>query len=474
MKKQFIAGIVLVFVLMTTIFAVAAQQSIKDRLFAKANELFTDAKSVQADLLSPTVYRRAVEIKEAADRDFERGKNVEKKLIEIEGLLQEAIRNAKLAKMTFPHLLTAREEALEANAPQYALAMYEEAEKQFLAAAETVEDGDVKKAGERALKAERMFRDAELQAIKDSIIGSVRKSLEQASAQKIEKLAPLTIASAHRLLNEAETILNSDKSAKSVAREKAEQAEYEVSHAFYLSGKIKELREKDENWERLILTHEEQFAKIVTALNFAPKFDEGFEKPANSAVLAIDNLKSENKRLNQEVAEQSEQIEKLSSELNSVQSKLTGVQAEVDQKKKKEEKYERIQKLFTANEADAIREGDKVTLRLVGLNFRSGKAIIEPEYFSLLSKVQRAIQIFPDYTISVEGHTDAVGNDSYNQKLSTNRANAVREYLIASMGLNAAQITAMGFGENKPIASNDSEEGRAKNRRIDIVLAPKM
>jgi OOP family OmpA-OmpF porin len=74
----------------------------------------------------------------------------------------------------------------------------------------------------------------------------------------------------------------------------------------------------------------------------------------------------------------------------------------------------------------------------------------------------------------VEGHTDAVGNDSYNQKLSTNRANAVREYLIASMGLNAGQISAMGFGENKPIASNDSEAGRAKNRRIDIVLSPKM
>ncbi len=473
MKKQVIAVIILMFVLMTAILAVAAQQSIKDRLFAKANELFSEAKSAQADLLSPTVHQKASEKMEDADRDFEKGKNVEKKLIEIEGLLQEALRNARLAKVTFPHLLTAREDALEANAPQNALDIYEEAEKQFLDAAKTVENGDVKKAGEKALKAERTFRDAELQAIKSSIIGSVRKSLDQASAQKIEKLAPLSIASAHRLINEAEAILNSDKSAKSVAREKAEQAEYEVSHAFYLSGRIKELRGKDENWERLILTQEEQFAKIINALNFTPKFDEGFEKPANSAVLAIDNLKNENKRLNKDVAEQSEQIEKLSSELNTIRTKLTGVQAVVDQKKKKEEKYERIQKLFAANEADVIREGDKMTLRLAGLNFRSGKSIIEPEYFSLLSKVQHAIQIFPDYNISVEGHTDAIGNDSYNQKLSTNRAKAVREYLIASMGLNAGQITAMGFGENKPIASNDSEEGRAKNRRIDIVLAPK-
>ncbi|MBD3288347.1 OmpA family protein [candidate division KSB1 bacterium] len=474
MKKHVVAATLLVSVLFATVLVFAAQQSIKDRLFAKTNELFAEAKSVQADLLSPKIYRKAVEKKEDAEKDFEKGKNVEKKLIEIEGLLQEAISNAKLAKLTFPHLLTAREDALEANAPQYALEMYERAEEQFQDAAETVEDGDVKEAREKALKAEKTFREAELQAIKSSIIGTVRESLDQADAQDVEEYAPLSIAKAHRLLNEAESILNSNKSAKSEAREKAEQAEYEVNHAFYLAEKIKDLREDEDNWEKLILAHEEQFAKIIEALNFQPTFDEGFEKPANSAVLAIDNLKNENKRLNQEVAEQNEQIEKLSSELNSVRTKLTGVQAEVDQTKKKEEKYERIQKLFTKNEADVIREGDKVTLRLVGLNFGSGKAIIEPEYFSLLSKVQRAIQIFPDYGIIVEGHTDAVGNDSYNQKLSTNRANAVREYLIASMGLNSGQITAVGYGENKPIASNDSEAGRRKNRRIDIVLSPKM
>ena len=100
------------------------------------------------------------------------------------------------------------------------------------------------------------------------------------------------------MLNEAEGVLNSDRGEKSKARDKAEQAEYETKHALYLTNKIKELKESEKNWEKLILEHEQQLAKIVKELNFEPKFDEGFETPASSAVIAIKNLKNENKRLN--------------------------------------------------------------------------------------------------------------------------------------------------------------------------------
>ena len=75
--------------------------------------------------------------------------------------------------------------------------------------------------------------------------------------------------------------------------------------------------------------------------------------------------------------------------------------------------------------------------------------------------------------MAVEGHTDSRGDDRYNKKLSMDRANAVKEYLIANMGLSKGQITAIGYGETKPIASNETERGRTKNRRIDIVLSPK-
>jgi OOP family OmpA-OmpF porin len=69
--------------------------------------------------------------------------------------------------------------------------------------------------------------------------------------------------------------------------------------------------------------------------------------------------------------------------------------------------------------------------------------------------------------VIVEGHTDSVGSDAYNKKLSLRRADAVRQYLVKH-GIPADRITAEGFGESSPVASNDTEDGRAQNRRVEL------
>ena len=121
-------------------------------------------------------------------------------------------------------------------------------------------------------------------------------------------------------------------------------------------------------------------------------------------------------------------------------------------------------------EAKVVFDGDNLVLHVYGINFLSGRAIIQPEYFSLITKVQESIKIFPDRHILIEGHTDSQGNASTNKRLSEERASAVREYIVANMSLNREQITAVGYGSAQPIASNKTEEGRAKNRRIDVVI----
>jgi OOP family OmpA-OmpF porin len=72
--------------------------------------------------------------------------------------------------------------------------------------------------------------------------------------------------------------------------------------------------------------------------------------------------------------------------------------------------------------------------------------------------------------VTIEGHTDSYGGDDLNQKLSEDRANAVRQYFIANMNLKAEDVEAVGYGESRPIANNETPEGRARNRRIDIVI----
>jgi outer membrane protein OmpA-like peptidoglycan-associated protein len=127
--------------------------------------------------------------------------------------------------------------------------------------------------------------------------------------------------------------------------------------------------------------------------------------------------------------------------------------------------------MFDPSEASLLRKGDDLILRLIGLTFPSGRATIQPDYFSLLAKVQRAIRKLPTGAITIEGHTDSIGDDRYNESLSYERAMAVKSYIVANMGLDESRITALGYGETRPIASNETKEGRAQNRRIDIVLS---
>ena len=92
------------------------------------------------------------------------------------------------------------------------------------------------------------------------------------------------------------------------------------------------------------------------------------------------------------------------------------------------------------------------------------------EILPLLEKVEEVIEMFPDAQLMVEGHTDASGDAGANMDLSERRAYAVMQYLRQSLLIPASQVSAMGFGADRPVASNRTDEGRAKNRRIDIII----
>jgi outer membrane protein OmpA-like peptidoglycan-associated protein len=109
---------------------------------------------------------------------------------------------------------------------------------------------------------------------------------------------------------------------------------------------------------------------------------------------------------------------------------------------------------------------EDISLPLNNLFFETAKYELQPESFPELNRLAELIQS-ESLRIEVQGHTDNVGNDAGNQTLSENRAKSVRAYLIGR-GCNAGNITAKGFGESKPKASNDTDEGRAQNRRVEI------
>lgn len=108
------------------------------------------------------------------------------------------------------------------------------------------------------------------------------------------------------------------------------------------------------------------------------------------------------------------------------------------------------------------------TLVLEGVNFDFDKAVIRPEDYATLDENVETLRTWGDVDVEVAGHTCNIGTDAYNLGLSQRRANAVREYLIGK-GIPAERLTAKGYGESRPAFSNDTIEGRAQNRRVELV-----
>jgi len=106
-------------------------------------------------------------------------------------------------------------------------------------------------------------------------------------------------------------------------------------------------------------------------------------------------------------------------------------------------------------------------IRLRGVNFDFDRAEIRPEARPILNQAAERLAQCPGERVRVEGHTDAIGSDSYNQDLSQRRARSVRDYIV-SRGVSRGRIEAAGFGESQPIATNDTPEGRQLNRRVEI------
>lgn len=112
---------------------------------------------------------------------------------------------------------------------------------------------------------------------------------------------------------------------------------------------------------------------------------------------------------------------------------------------------------------------DKIEIK-EKIQFEYNKATILPASFSLLDEIADTIKKNPHIKkINIEGHASSEGDPKHNLKLSDERANAVRKYLV-DKGVDAARLTAKGFGAKKPIASNDTEEGREKNRRVEFMI----
>jgi outer membrane protein OmpA-like peptidoglycan-associated protein len=121
---------------------------------------------------------------------------------------------------------------------------------------------------------------------------------------------------------------------------------------------------------------------------------------------------------------------------------------------------------------EMVQKGMVITLK--GVYFDFDKSTIKPESYPVLDDAAKILTDNPKITVEIQGHTDSDGSDSYNQKLSERRAYAIVDYFVKVKGIDVNRLKAIGYGESKPIASNDTKEGRSLNRRVEFVILGEM
>jgi outer membrane protein OmpA-like peptidoglycan-associated protein len=202
---------------------------------------------------------------------------------------------------------------------------------------------------------------------------------------------------------------------------------------------------------------------------------------AEQAKAEAERMKQEAVAAAQEAARQKEAAEKAKAEAVAQQQVLSAetdkaraaaAQSESLRQQAEKEKQElRARLLQQLNSILATRDSARgLIANMSDVLFRSGSFELLPGARERLAKVSGIVLAYPSLHVAVEGHTDSVGSDEYNQELSEHRAQSVRDYFV-QQGIPANAIEARGFGKSEPIASNDTAEGRQQNRRVELVLS---
>jgi outer membrane protein OmpA-like peptidoglycan-associated protein len=201
---------------------------------------------------------------------------------------------------------------------------------------------------------------------------------------------------------------------------------------------------------------------------------------ADSLRETVAALRQRAEQLARDIDERQGQIASLEEEIRDLDARLTGASSEARSlgiklaaQDRAREQFRQLEKVFTPEEASVLRESNRIVVRLHGLAFASGSSTLSPRGVRLMEKVAQVVAIYPGEPLLIEGYTDSSGDSGANQRLSQARADAVRTYLLETLKVPAGRVQAIGYGDARPIASNQTVEGRRQNRRIELVIAVK-
>ena len=435
----------------------------------------TIARKNQVNVLSPSWFAKAEASYFEAKKALEDGDQISKIMDNValgRAQLKRAEEIARLSRMTLPDVIKARNLARNAGATSFTK-QYIKAEKQFFELTEEIEKNNVEWAQKNRGKVAEVYRHLELQAIKLNTLGQVKKLIEQAEREGSAKRVPETLQSVKATYRKTEEFIAKHRYEREEMHKKVSESLFQAQRLIQLNQQSKRLQTM--NAEQVSLWAEGILYKVTQKILAPDMRNENFDTQLENIIGSISALKEDREFMINKVRDQQAEMDGLRKQIASLEGKTLEERAEIErlaEEKRFQQLFVEVQSFFEPEDAEIYKQGNQLIIRLRAIHFPVGSYVLMPHNYELLNKVQKAIRTFGEPNVVIEGHTDSTGSDTVNEQLSENRAESVRQYLVANEFLPASKILSVGYGAKRPLASNQTEEGRAVNRRIDVVIIP--
>ena len=424
-----------------------------------------NARNNQLNVLAPTWFGKA----EASLNQAKKGLEDEDELAEVlkniaygQAHLQRAKEAGNLVRTELTDVIKSRGLARAAGATNFG-EDYAEAEEQFFKLTRAIEKNDLRWARKNKEKVITTFDELELRAIK-GILDEVRKLIKEGEKSGAKKIAPKTLKIARDKLHDVDAFISQHRYQKEEIHKQSNEALFQARRLLQViqqSKKIKTMKP-----EQITLWFEGILYKTAMKVSAPDMRDQAFETQAENILSSVTALVEDNKFMVRKLKTQQADLEHMQTQIASKESLVA--------EKRFQQLFSEVQTYFSPNEAEVYKQGNRLVIRLKAIRFPVGKDYIMPSNYSMLNKVQRAIRTFGEPEVVIEGHTDSTGSKALNEHLSQRRAEAVREYFVANGTLTRDAISAIGYGSEQPLVSNKTAKGRAINRRIDILITPRL
>ena len=458
--------------LLLTLVAMLCSTAVQAITIEEVEGRMAEAEQFRAIEFSPGNYGEARQALEDAKNYLSNGNHEKAKasLDSSAGYIEEAMKTSQQLTTQLAQLVESRDRMQMADPQHLRADLVERAERDFSRVVEAVEGDDMKKAKAQAKLAQVTLHAAQAVAAREQYARPISKGIAAARKVHARKYSPNALNASLAAQREIEGLIKNDPDAQVKMYAASKRGAISAERSMKIASLGERLSKNPAEIERLVDSEEARFRLLGKYLGIDLANARDAEEQAGMLQQAIEEMENNYK---QQLQDSDKVIEGLNAKLGTYEGDLASMEElrrKLQIKRDAEAKIKRLTKLFNPQDVEILLTPDSdVILRMKSLNFRSGSAVIPPKTYSMLDHAVDSMVLFADRAVRIEGHTDAAGANIYNQTLSERRAGSVKAYLMEKMQ-GQRGVEAVGFGEEKPIANNETAKGREKNRRIDIVL----